>query len=136
MSSSYKLYHPKWHRRRIPIFWWLEKRSYTRFIIRELTSMAVGYFVVLTLVQLWVLAEGEAAYQRFLELLQRPPVLAFHALVLLALLFHTITWLNLAPKALVLRLAGKRLPDLAVLLAHYLAWLAVSALVLWGLVGR
>ena len=82
------------------------------------------------------LAQGEAAYQRFLELLARPPVIVFHGLVLLALLFHTITWLNLAPKALVLRLGGWRLPDRAVLLAHYLAWLTVSAVVVWGLVGR
>jgi fumarate reductase subunit C len=51
--------------------------------------------------------------------------------VLLALLFHTVTWLNLAPKAIVLHLGGRRLPDAAVLAAHYAAWLVVSAAVVW-----
>ena len=135
MSSSYKLYHPKWHRRRIPIFWWLKKLTYTKFIARELTSLAVGYFVVLSLIQLWSLGRGEAAYQRFLELLAWPPVLVLHGVVLLALLFHTVTWLNLAPKALVLRLGGRRLPDAAVLAAHYAAWIVATAVVLWAVVG-
>lgn len=133
MNESYKIYHPKWHRERTPIFWWLKKLSYTRFITRELTSLGVAYAAVLLLVQLWVVSRGEAAYERFLAVLATPPALLFHALVLLALLFHTITWLNLAPKALVLRLRGRRLPDAAIVAAHYAAWVVATGLVAWFL---
>ena len=59
----------------------------------------------------------------------------FHGLVLLFLLFHSFTWLLAAPKALVLRVLGKRLPDVAVLAGHYAAWLVATALVFWLLVG-
>ena len=40
LNPKYRLYHPKWYRSRIPIFWWLGKLSYTKFIGRELTSEA------------------------------------------------------------------------------------------------
>lgn len=132
MNPDYKLYHPRWYRTRMPIFWWLGKLSYTKFIIRELTSLAVGYAAILLLVQIWALSRGH--YDRFESWLQTPFVLIVHGLVLLVLLFHSITWLNLAPSALVLRIGGRRIPDRAVLIAHYLGWIAASGLVYWYLV--
>lgn len=135
MNRNYRLYHPKWHRSRMPIFWWLKKLSYTKFITRELTSLAVGYAAVALLAQVWALSRGEEAYGRFVAFLQSPVVLVLHGLLLLALLFHTVTWLNLAPKALVLRLGGRRVPDQVVLAAHYLAWLLATGLVAWVLLG-
>ena len=109
-NPKYELYHPKWYRKRLPIFWWLERFSYAKFIIRELTSLAVGYTAMLLIAQVWFLSSGEQAYERFLSVLRSPAVLVFHGIVLLFLLFHSITWLNLAPKALVLRVGSKRLP--------------------------
>jgi len=135
MNPAYRPHHPKWHRERMPIFWWLGRISYTKFITRELTSLAVGYAALLLLVEIGALARGEAAHARFLRFLAAPPVVAFHLLVCAALVFHSVTWLNLAPKALVLRLGGRRLPDWAVVSAHYLAWLAASAVVVWFLRG-
>ena len=136
MNQDYKVYHPKWYRRRMPIFWWARRWPYTRFISRELTSLAVGYAAVLLIVQIWALSQGEQMYERFVELLQSPIALGVHFLVLIALLFHTVTWLNLAPSALVIRLGRKQLPDSVVRGAHYLAWIAVSVLVVWLLLGR
>ena len=136
MNPAYRLYHPKWYRRRMPIFWWLGQFSYTKFITRELTSVLVAYCATLLLVQIWFLGRGEEAYQSFLNWLQHPAVVWFHAAVFFIVLLHSVTWLNLAPKALVLRLGGRRVPDQVVLAAHYLAWLAASALVAWLLIGR
>ena len=44
-------------------------------------------------------------------------------------LFHAITWFNLTPKAMVVRLGGKRVPDWVILGSNYAAWLVLSALV-------
>lgn len=133
---SYTRYHPKWYRRRMPIFWWLGRPAYTRFVARELTSVAVAYGVLLLLTWSWSVGRGPEAYAAFLDWLSRPWVIGLHILVFLALLFHTVTWLGLAPKALVLRLAGRRLPDRVVLVAHYLLWVAASAWVVWALAWR
>jgi len=128
-NPRYTPYHPKWYRRRMPIFWWLGRLSYTRFITRELTSLAVAYTALFLLAALCALAYGEADWTAFLERLRHPGWLVFHAGVLLFLLFHTVTWLGLAPKALVVKLGRRRLPDAAVVAAHYAAWAAASALV-------
>jgi fumarate reductase subunit C len=128
-NPRYTPYHPRWHRRRMPIFWWLGRLSYTRFITRELTSLAVAYTALFLLAALCALAYGEADWEAFLARLRHPGWVAFHAGVFLFLLFHTVTWLGLAPKALVLKVGRRRLPDAAVVAGHYAAWAAASALV-------
>ena len=132
-NPRYVLYHPKSYRKRYPIFWWLKKLPYGKFIARELTSLAVGYAAVLLMLQVWVLSRGPGTYERFQEILATPALRILHGVVLLALIFHSITWFNLAPKALVLHLGRKRLPDAAVLAGHYAAWLVATALVVWYL---
>jgi fumarate reductase subunit C len=47
------------------------------------------------------------------------------------LLLHAVTWLNLAPRAIVPHIRGRRVPARAVLAGHYAAWLVVSAAVAW-----
>ncbi|MBI3981273.1 MAG: fumarate reductase subunit C [Gemmatimonadetes bacterium] len=131
MNPAYRRHHPKWYRARMPIFWWFRKAAYFRFIARELTSVFVAYSSVLLLVQLRAVAAGPEALARFTAWLHLRPVVALHVVVLLALLFHTVTWLHLAPRAIVIRLGRRRVPDVAVLLGHYGAWLAASGLVVW-----
>ncbi len=135
-NPTYTRYHPRWYRRRMPIFWWLRKAAYTGFILRELTSLAVGYSALLLMAKVAVLARGPGAYGAFVQWLAHPAVATFHTLVLMGLLFHTVTWLNLAPKALVLRARGRRVPDMAIALAHYGAWIVASGAILWLLAGR
>jgi fumarate reductase subunit C len=133
--EPYRRYRPRWHRERMPIFWWLGKASYVGFIFRELTSLGVAYTSVLLVLLVRALGQGEESAARFAERLAAPWLLAWHALVFVVLLVHALSWLHLAPKALVIQLAGKRLPENAVLAGHYLGWIAASALVAWILVG-
>ncbi len=134
-NPQYEPYHPKWYRKRMPIFWWLENLAYVKFITRELTSLAVGYAAVLLIVQVWAMSNGQGPYERFLAVIAAPPMVACNAVMFLLVLFHTFTWLNLAPQALVVRLAGRRVPNGAVLAGHYAALLVASAAVLWYLLG-
>lgn len=135
-NPAYTRYHPKWHRRRMPIFWWLGHGGYTRFITRELTSLAVAYVAFLLIIELWAIGRGAETFERLQGFLARPGVIMWHGFVLAALVFHTVTWLGLAPRALVIRIAGRRLPDAAVVAGHYLAWVVASAAIFWLLVGR
>lgn len=135
MNPKYVSFHPKWYRNRIPIFWWLERPAYTKFITRELTSLAVGYAALLVMLEIWVLSRGPEAHARFRSLLAWPPVLVYHGVVFLFLLFHSVTWFSLAPKALSVRLGPLRVPDAAVVAGHYAAWLVATGLVVWYLVG-
>lgn len=120
-------YHPRWYRRRVSVWWWLKNPAYALFVVRELTSVAVAYFALLMLWQIRALTAGPDAYAAFLERMRSPGLLALNALAFVSLLFHSVTWFNLAPKAMVLRLGGRRVPDLLVAGANYAAWAIFSA---------
>ncbi len=126
---------PRWHREPMPIFWWLGRAAYVRFILRELTSLFVAYAAVVLVLQVRALGAGEGETARFQAWLGAPGTVAFHGFVLLALLFHSATWFGLAPRALVLRVRGRRVPEAAVLAGHYFAWAAASALLAWAVAG-
>jgi fumarate reductase subunit C len=127
--AGYTPYHPRWYRRRVSVWWWLESRSYTGFVLRELTSVFVALFALVLLWQIRALGQGPDAYARVLARLRSPLFVTLNALALAFVLFHSITWFNLAPKAMVVRLKGKRVPDLVVAGANYAAWIVLSAAV-------
>jgi len=128
-GPHYTLYHPRWYRRRVSVWWWLQNRSYAGFVLRELTSVFVAFFAVVYLWQLRALVQGPEAYGQFLARLKTPLFLTLDAVAFLFVLFHAITWLNLAPKAMVMRLRGKRVPDWVILSSNYAAWLVLSGAV-------
>jgi fumarate reductase subunit C len=122
-------HHPKWYRPPISIWWWLKKRSYAAFMLRELTSVFVAFFAVVLLWQVRSLAEGPEAYARVMARLQTPLFLALDVLAFLMILFHMVTWFNVAPAAMVVRVRGKRIPDWALAGSHYAAWVLLSIVV-------
>jgi fumarate reductase subunit C len=109
----------------------MRRRTYFAFILRELSSLFVVWFVVFTLVQIRALSQGAEGYQQFLNFARNPAVVAVNLIALFFVVFHAITWFNLAPKAMVVHLRGKRLPSAYIAAPNYIAWIAVSALVAW-----
>ena len=127
----YTLYHPRWFRRRVSTYWWVGQRQYLKFILRELSSVFVAIFVVITLFQLRALRAGPEAYSRFLAVTRLPLFIALSVTSLFFVVFHAITWFNLPPRAICVRMGGRRLPDILVAAPNYAAWLAVSAAISW-----
>jgi fumarate reductase subunit C len=131
----YTEYHPRWLRSRVSTYWWLGRRSYLAFILRELSSIFVGWFVVFLLLLVRAVSQGESRYQAFLDWAGVPAVLALNVVSLCFIVYHAITWFNLAPKAMVLRVGGTRVPGFLIAGSNYLAWAMASALVSWLLLG-
>jgi fumarate reductase subunit C len=109
------------------VWWWLESGSYTGFVLREISSVAVAFFAAVLVALLRAVARGPEAYTRFLAALASPPVLAASVVAFLFVLFHAVTWFNLAPTAMVVRVGGKRVPDAVIVGSNYLAWVVLSA---------
>lgn len=129
--AHYTPYHPKWYRRPVSVWWWLEKASYTQFVLRELTSVAVGYFALLTLWEVRALVQGPAAHARFLARLQTPAFLVLNFFAFVFVLFHSITWFRLAPKAIVVTLGDKRVHPSVLVAINYFFWVIISLAVAW-----
>ena len=134
-ATGYTEFHPRWYRPHVSVYWWLKQRQYLTFILRELSSVFVALFVVMTLLQLRALKNGPEAYAHFQERLQSPAVIAFNIVALFFVVFHSITWFNLAPSAMPVRLGGKRVPAFLVAAPSYLAWIVISAFVAWMVLG-
>jgi fumarate reductase subunit C len=80
---------------------------------------------------LWSLTRGPESYAVFLAWLGTPLFLVLSTIALLFVLYHAITWFNLAPKAMPVRIGGKRQPDWLVAAPNYVLWVFVSAGIFW-----
>lgn len=132
---AYTEFHPRWYRTRMSTYWWLGRWPYVKFILRELSSIFVAIFVLMTLLQIRALGRGPQAYQAFQDRLGTPAALVLNIIGLFFVLFHTITWFNLTPKAMVVRVRGKRFPDVLITAPNYIAWLVVSGVIAWIITG-
>ena len=125
----------RYYRRRVPLLWWARRRSYTIFMLRELSSVFVALFVVELLLLVRAASRGAAAYQGFLDALANPAVIVVNVVALAFVLLHAVTFVNLTPRAMVVRIRGRTVPARAVLVGVYVGWLVVTAYLIWLVVG-
>ena len=128
-------YVPKSYNPRVSTYWWLARWPYLKFILRELSSVFVAWLVVVTLLQIRALIGGPANYAEFQQWLRSPLLLVLNAVSFLFVMFHAVTWFNLASRAMAVRVGGKRLPPLAITAPNYIAWVVISAAVARILLG-
>ena len=127
----YRKYRPKLLHRRTPILWWVNRWTYVRFIIRELTAVAVAAFAVTFLLLIRSVAAGPEAYGGFIEVLRSPLALLMHTLIFIMAIYHAVTWFNLAPKAMVIRVGSRKVPGKLIAGANFAAWAVLSATLAW-----
>jgi len=121
--------------RPMPLLWWLRSRAYVLFMVRELTSVLIAAYLVVFLIFLQRIAAGPSSYESFLRWLAQPAVLAFHLVALAAALYHSVTWLQLTPMTIVMRIRGRRVPAATIVAANFAVWGALSVLIVWLVVG-
>ena len=119
------------YRRPVSRWWWLEKRSYFLFMMRELSCVFVAWAVVFLLVMLSAVAGGDDDYRAFLAWASSPWIVVVNVIAMLFLILHTVTWFALTPKAMVVTLRGQRAPASLILASQYAGLVVVSAFVIW-----
>jgi fumarate reductase subunit C len=109
--------------------WWLERPNYTRFMVRELTSVFVAGYAFMLMRMLYLRVAGDqAAFTRFVEC---KTGWTFQVIALAFVLFHAVTWFNLTPKVVIIWRGEERVPAPLIAGAHYVMWLVASLVVLW-----
>jgi fumarate reductase subunit C len=119
------------YRQPVSRLWWLRRRSYLLFALRELSCVFVAWFVAFTLMLVVAVGSGPESYRDFLDWSTRPWVLALNVIAAAFVLLHAVTWFNLAPKAMVVRLGGRPVRPAAVIAAHYVLWIVCSIIAVW-----
>jgi fumarate reductase subunit C len=148
---------PTTYRQPVSRLWWLKKRTYFMFVMRELSSVFVAWFAVFLMIMVYDIGRGEAAYQSFLSWAGSPVVIVVNVVALAFCILHTVTWFSLTPQAMVVRgpggrrvmrmkevrVAGRlvpaatavrvggRVPAWMVIASQYLGLIVVSAFIVW-----
>jgi fumarate reductase subunit C len=119
------------YRRPVSLLWWTRKRTYFVFVMRELSSLFVAWLVFYLLLLIRAVSRGEAAYDDFLDWAASPWVVVLNVVAFCFVLLHAVTWFNLTPQAMDLRLGGRRVPAVAIIGAQWAGLAVVSAFIVW-----
>jgi len=99
---------PTMYRQPVSRLWWLKKRTYFMFVLRELSSVFVAWFAVFLMIMVVAIGRGEKSYQMFLDWAASPVIVVINVVALAFSLLHTVTWFALTPQAMVVRGPGSR----------------------------
>ncbi|MCC4117483.1 fumarate reductase subunit C [Aromatoleum toluclasticum] len=89
--------------------WWRRNPYFVEYMVHEATALFVAAYALVLLVGLLRLAQGEAAWNGWLEALRSPLSVVFHVVLLTAIAYHCWTWFRIMPKTMPpLIVGGKR----------------------------
>ena len=111
--------------------WWLSRASYVAFVLREASCVFVAWSVLFLLLFVRAVGNGSGGYSDFLDWADTPWVVALNAVTLGFIIYHAVTWFQLTPAAVAVRLMGRRLPGAAIAGSAFAGWIVVSAVVAW-----
>ena len=123
------------YQRPISNTWWLKRKPYILFMIREITSVFVAGYCVFLISLIFKLGQGAVAYSNLIITLKSPISMALHLIVFIFVLYHTITWFNLTPKILVLYKGEERISQKLIAGIFYIGWIIVSIIIVWLVLG-
>jgi fumarate reductase subunit C len=121
----------KVYRPRMSTWWWTRKRTFVVFVLRELSSVFIAWFVVYLVLFVYAVGRSEAAYRDFLDWASAPWVIALNVISLLFVLLHMVTWFALTPQAMEVRIDDWKVPGFHILAGQYTGLVVVSLFVLW-----
>lgn len=115
----------KTYRPRLPRTWWLRRRNYFVYVIRDLSPTAGVIWLLLLLYQVKLLGDGSAGYAPFAASWFVP----VSVLCLVATLFHSVTWFRLSGVATPLRFRGRFVKGSTITIGMYALFVAASAVI-------
>ena len=116
--------------------WWKRDPFFIRYMAREVTAVAVLVYAIVLAVGVVRLAQGEQAWNGWLDALQTPLSMLLHGVLLIAFFIHAKSWFEIMPKTMpMLFVGGKRVAGSTITrtgwLATALASAALLALAFW-----
>ena len=135
-EARYTLYHPKWYRRPVSVWWWLSSWRYMKFVLRELTSVPVAIFSLLTLWQVPLSRERARSLRPFRDV---DVVFSRHRAQRSDLRCRLVSRADVVPSGPQgdgSSSLGKTRSDLLIIVSNYIGWVVVSAVVAWFWLGR
>ena len=111
--------------------WWKRDPFFVAYMIRETTALAVAIYAVVLACGAMRLAQGEAAWNGWLEAMRSPLSLILHLILLVAFVVHAKSWFEIMPKTMpMMHSGGKRVEGETITRAGIIATAVVTVVVL------
>jgi len=111
--------------------WWRRDPFFVRYMGREATALAVLAYAVILAVGLVRLAQGEAAWNGWVDALRSPWSILLHLVLLASMVIHAHSWFEIMPKTMpMIYLRGERIGAPAIRRAGWIATVIVTLAVI------
>jgi fumarate reductase subunit C len=80
--------------------WWTRNPFFVRYMVREVTAVAVWIYALILTVGVFRLGQGEAAWNGWLDAMKSPLAIFMHLVLLIGMALHTYSWFEIMPKTM------------------------------------
>jgi fumarate reductase subunit C len=116
--------------------WWRRDPFFVKYMIREVTAVAVLVYAIILMVGVVRLSQGEAAFNGWLGALRSPGSILLHLVLLVSMMVHAKSWFDIMPKTMPLMfMGGQRVEGSTITRTGYLVTIVATVLALalvWG----
>jgi fumarate reductase subunit C len=126
---QYRQFQPQAYRPEMKAYWYFDRWPYLKYILREVSSVFVGWFAVVILLQLYALISGPTAYASFQQWMATPLILIVNVISFVFICLHAVTWFMLVPRVMVRQILGRPTPEMIAAAPNFGIWLAASVIV-------
>jgi fumarate reductase subunit C len=116
--------------------WWRRDPFFVKYMIREVTAVAVLVYAIILMVGVLRLSQGEAAFNGWLGALRSPGSILLHLVLLGSMIVHAKSWFDIMPKTMpLLFMGGHRVEGSTITRTGYIVTVIATVLALaivWG----
>jgi fumarate reductase subunit C len=116
--------------------WWRRDPFFVRYMVREVTAVAVLVYAIVLMMGVLRLSQGEAAFNGWLAALRSPGSVLLHIVLLVSMVVHAKSWFEIMPKTMPLMfVGGKRVEGSTITRTGYIVTVVATVIVLalvWG----
>lgn len=113
--------------------WWRRDAFFVRYMVREVTAVAVAVYAIILMLGVVCLSRGEAAWNEWLAVMRTPWSLLLHAVLLIAMVVHAKSWFEIMPKTMPMIIIGGRRLSASVITRTGLTAMAIASIALFAL---
>jgi fumarate reductase subunit C len=122
---------PRVFKPEMPRGWWLRRRHYFLYMVREFTAVPMALWLLWLLYEIQRASGGPKVYYPSVS----PAFIVFSVICLGFALYHSFTFLSLAGVIIHLKFMGKPVPPRAIVATMFGLWLAASVVIAAVLIG-
>ena len=115
----------------MPGGWWVRKRHYFLYMVREFTAVPMALWLLWLLYEIQRASGGPKVYYPSVS----PAFIVFSVICLGFALYHSFTFLSLAGVIIHLKFMGKPVPPRAIVAVMFGLWLLASVVIAAVLIG-